>query len=110
MVKTDSMGEVQWDRTHGADVQYSNRKFQSFQQASDGEFIAVGFTNQYDNGYTSLWLVKADQNGNIGGCRDVQTGSDTSTSVSVTVSISDAKKRSEQLCLVGGNFLRAPGS
>src|SRR2546426_9014186 len=40
LVKTDFTGKVQWDRTYGADVQYSYRKFYSFQQTSDGGFIA----------------------------------------------------------------------
>jgi hypothetical protein len=89
LVKTDSTGKVQWDKIYGADVQYSDRKFLSFQQTSDGGFIAAGFTNQYNNGYTSLWLVKTDSNGNIPNCNDVKTASDTSASVSVTVSNSD---------------------
>jgi hypothetical protein len=89
LVKTDSTGKVQWDKIYGADVQYSDRKFLSFQQTSDGGFIAAGFTNQYNNGYTSLWLVKTDSNGNIPNCSDVKTASDTSASVSVTVSNSD---------------------
>src|SRR5437870_1039584 len=38
LVKTDSTGKVQWERTYGADVQYSYRKFYSFQQTSDGVY------------------------------------------------------------------------
>src|SRR6266480_4645706 len=45
LVKTDSAGKVQWDRTYGADVEYSYRKFYSFEQTSDGGFIAAGSTN-----------------------------------------------------------------
>src|SRR5207245_7021430 len=67
LVKTDSMGKVQWDRTYGADVQYSSRKFYSFQQTSDGGFIAAGSTNQFNSGDNSLWLVKTDSNGHIAG-------------------------------------------
>src|SRR5438876_5081971 len=81
LVKTDSTGKVQWDKIYGADVQYSERKFLSFQQTSDGGFIAAGFTNEYNNGYTSMWLVKTDSNGNISNWGDVQTASDTSASV-----------------------------
>jgi len=80
---------VQWDRIYGADVQYSTRTFNSFQQTSDGGFIAAGSTNQYNNGYTSLWLVKTDSNGNIGGCSDVHSASDTSSSATVKVSNTD---------------------
>src|SRR2546425_7729586 len=89
LVKTDSTGKVQWDRTYGADVQYSYRKFLSFQQTSDGGFIAAGFTNQYNNGYTSMWLLKTDSNGDIPNCGDVKTASDTSSTAAVKVSNSD---------------------
>jgi hypothetical protein len=89
LVKTDSAGNVQWDKIYGADVQYSNRKFLSFQQTSDGGFIAAGFTNQFNNGYSSLWVVKTDSNGNISGCSDVKNGSDNSSTASVKVSNSD---------------------
>src|SRR5439155_26731332 len=53
LVKTDSDGKVQWDKIYGADVEYSDRKFLSFQQTSDSGFIAAGFTNQYNDGYGS---------------------------------------------------------
>src|SRR6266480_4376203 len=89
LVKTDSAGKVQWDKIYGADVEYSDRKFLSFQQMSDGGFIAAGVTNQYNDGYGSLWLVKTDPNGNIAGCSDVKNGSDTSSTASVKVSNSD---------------------
>src|SRR6516162_6244467 len=42
LVKTDSAGNVQWDKIYGPDVQYSDRYFHSFQQTSDGGFIAAG--------------------------------------------------------------------
>jgi len=100
LVKTDSTGKVQWDRTYGADVQYSSRKFYSFQQTSDGGFIAAGSTNQFNSGDNSLWLVKTDSNGNIAGCNDVQTGSDISGSVSVTVSVSDLKATTDSFTYV----------
>src|SRR2546428_2781312 len=87
--KTDSAGKVQWDKIYGADVEYSDRKFLSFQQTSDGGFIAAGVTNQYNDGYGSLWLVKTDPNGNIAGCSDVKNGSDTSSTALVKVSNSD---------------------
>src|SRR5467141_2313864 len=89
LVKTDSTGKVQWDRTYGADVQYSDRKFLSFQQTSDGGFIAAGFTNQYNSGDTSIWLVKTDSNGNISGCSDVKNSPDITSSVTATVANAD---------------------
>ena len=109
LVKTDSMGKVQWDKTYGADVQYSYRKFYSFQQTSDGGFIAAGSTNQFNGGDSSLWLVKTDSNGNISGCNDVQRGLDVSGSVSVTVSISDMKATPDSFTYVADRVSSLPG-
>src|SRR5437660_315664 len=109
LVKTDSTGKVQWDRTYGADVQYSSRKFYSFQQTSDGGFIAAGSTNQFNGGDNSLWLVKTDSNGNIAGCNDVQTRSDVSGAVSVTVSISDLKATPDSFTYVADTLSSVPG-
>ena len=86
LVKTDSAGKVQWDKIYGPDVQYADRSFLSFQQTSDGGFIAAGSTNEYNSGYTSLWVVKTDSSGNISGCSDVKNMSDTNGSIAVTVS------------------------
>src|SRR5499427_4526178 len=60
LIKTDSAGNVLWDKIYGPDVQYSDRYFHSFQQASDGGFIAAGSTNQFNGGDNSIWLVKTD--------------------------------------------------
>src|SRR6266567_584768 len=109
LVKTDSTGKVQWDRTYGADVEYSYRKFYSFEQTSDGGFIAAGSTNQFNGGDSSLWLVKTDSNGNIAGCNDVQTRSDVSGSVSVTVSISDLKATPDSFVYVPDTLSLLPG-
>ena len=90
MVKTDASGIVQWNKIYGPDVQYSDRYFHSFQQTSDGGFIAAGSTNEFNNnGGNSLWLVKTDSNGNISNCADVHNDSLTSGSVTVTVSNGD---------------------
>jgi hypothetical protein len=90
MVKTDASGTVQWNKIYGPDVQYSDRYFHSFQQTSDGGFIAAGSTNQFNNsGGNSLWLVKTDSNGNISNCADVHNDSAATGSVTVTVSNGD---------------------
>ena len=86
LVKTDSAGKVLWDKIYGPDVQYSDRYFYSFQQASDGGFIAGGATNQFNGGDNSIWLVKTDSNGNISNCADVHNDSAATGSISVTVS------------------------
>src|SRR6516162_2512233 len=89
LVKTDSAGNVQWDKIYGPDVQYSDRSFRSFQQTSDGGFIAAGSTNQFNGGDSSIWLVKTDSNGNISNCTDVHNDSATTGSIAVTVSDGD---------------------
>jgi hypothetical protein len=89
LVKTDSAGNVQWDKIYGPDVQYSDRYFHSFQQTSDGGFIAAGSTNQFNGGDNSIWLVKTDSNGNISNCADVHNDSAATGSIAVTVSNGD---------------------
>ena len=86
LVKTDSAGNVQWNKIYGPDVQYSDRYFRSFQQTGDGGFIAAGNTNQFNGGDTSIWLVKTDSNGNISSCADVHNDSAATGSIAVSVS------------------------
>jgi hypothetical protein len=86
LVKTDSAGNVKWDKIYGPDVQYSDRYFHSFQQTSDGGFVAAGSTNQFNGGDNSIWLVKTDSNGNIVNCADVHNDSAATGSITVTVS------------------------
>jgi hypothetical protein len=86
LVKTDSAGTVQWNKIYGPDIQYSDRYFRSFQQASDGGFIAAGNTNQFNGGDTSTWLVKTDASGNVSNCADVKNDSAANNSITVTVS------------------------
>jgi hypothetical protein len=89
LVKTDSAGNVQWNKIYGPDVQYSDRYFHSFQQTSEGGFIAAGSTNQFNGGDNSIWLVKTDSNGNISSCADVHNDSAATGSIAVTVSNGD---------------------
>ena len=86
LVKTDSSGNVQWNKIYGPDVHYSDRYFYSFQQASDGGFIAAGSTNQFNGGDNSIWLVKTDSSGNISNCTDVHDDLAVTGSIAVTVS------------------------
>jgi hypothetical protein len=87
LVKTDSAGAVQWNKIYGPDVQYSNRYFRSFQQTSDGGFIAAGDTNEFNGGDNSIWLVKTDSNGAVSSCATaVKNDSAATNSIAVTVS------------------------
>lgn len=61
LVKTDSIGNVQWTKTYGgttADMAYS------VIQTRDGGYAITGQTNSYGAGGYDFYLVKTDQNGN----------------------------------------------
>ena len=108
MVKTDASGTVQWNKIYGPDVEYSDRTFRSFQQASDGGFIAAGSTNQFNNsGGNSSWLVKTDSNGNISNCADVNNDSLTTGSVALTVSNGDLSAVNDGFSYVADSLTRS---
>ncbi len=61
LVKTDSSGNKQWDKTFGessCDVAYA------VQQTSNGGYILAGSTSSYGAGNEDFWLVKTDSDGN----------------------------------------------
>src|SRR5215471_552638 len=106
IVKTDASGTVQWNKIYGPDVQYSDRYFHSFQQTSDGGFIAAGSTNQFNNsGGNSLWLVKTDSNGNISNCADVHNDSAVTGSIAVTVSNGDLSAVADGISYVADSLV-----
>jgi len=62
LVKTDSYGNTEWNKTYGGS---SNDIAWSVQQTSDGGYILAGETYSLGAGYADCWLVKTDLNGNM---------------------------------------------
>ena len=63
LIKTDSSGNKQWDKTFGGT---KNDALLSVEQTSDGGYIVAGDTWSYGtgNGNSDGWLTKTDANGN----------------------------------------------
>jgi hypothetical protein len=70
IVKTDSMGIIQWENTIGGS---GTDRLNSLQQTSDGGYILGGYSNsnisgdktEHSNGVSDYWIVKTDSIGNI---------------------------------------------
>jgi len=60
LVKTDSEGHKEWDKTFGGS---GNDCAQSVHQTSDGGYILAGDTGSYGAGSFDFWLVKTDSGG-----------------------------------------------
>lgn len=61
LVKADSDGNMQWNKTYGGSGSY---EVDSVQQTSDRGYIFIGSISGSTSN-TLIWLVKLDQNGNI---------------------------------------------
>jgi len=74
LVKTDSAGNMQWQRTLGSNL-YHEYGY-SIQQTHDGGFIIAGSIMPLEGGYNDLYLIKTDSVGNevwqktFGGSKD----------------------------------------
>ncbi|MFZ8835359.1 MAG: T9SS type A sorting domain-containing protein [Candidatus Caldipriscus sp.] len=82
LVKTDANGNVIWAKTYGG-TNYDDAS--SVQQTSDGGYIVAGFTDSFGAGWSDIFLIKTDADGNIGSCSIVQNANPTVNTVSPTV-------------------------
>ncbi|MFH1427058.1 MAG: hypothetical protein ABIG60_00825 [Patescibacteria group bacterium] len=70
IIKTNSSGVKEWDKTYGGASQEGFTDFnnissgEKIQQTSDGGYIFTGYTRSYGAGGQDIWLVKIDASGN----------------------------------------------
>jgi predicted secreted protein len=60
LVKTDSMGNQEWNKTYGGT---SNDAAKSVQQTLDGGYVLAGYTDSFGAGSADIWVVKVDSLG-----------------------------------------------
>jgi hypothetical protein len=87
VLKLDSSGNVQWQRTYGG-VGFDDSS--SIQQTSDGGYIVAGATNSFGAGDDDSWVLKLDANGEIKDCPAMGTSNATVNNTNATVADTNA--------------------
>ena len=64
VVKTDSQGNKQWEKTYGGVNWAASFARNACVQTDDGGYMVTGITDAYGAGKNDLWIVKTDENGN----------------------------------------------
>ena len=62
MVKTDELGNMQWDQTYG---EAGDEQIYSLVETSDGAYVLAGYKTSTYAGPGDMWLIKTDSHGNI---------------------------------------------
>ncbi|RDI91708.1 lipoprotein [Thermosipho africanus Ob7] len=61
IIKLDKYGNKEWEKAFGG---YDSEQAYSIQQTTDGGYIVLGSTESFGSGYTDVYLIKLDTNGN----------------------------------------------
>jgi hypothetical protein len=66
LIKTDSAGNVQWNKTYGGtSTAWFGERAYCLIQTNDGGYAVAGETSSFGAGSRDFWLVKANSNGTI---------------------------------------------
>jgi hypothetical protein len=82
LMKTDANGDIIWAKTYGG-TDWDEAL--SIRQTSDGGYIAAGLSFSFSAGVSDAFLIKTDENGDIGSCSIVQDVRPMVTEPTVTV-------------------------
>ena len=64
VIKTDSEGNIEWNKTYGGD-KWEQSQSKDILFTGDGGYIFLAATKSFGAGKLDLWLMKTDSNGNM---------------------------------------------